>query len=106
METEPQPISPIAQLNDAFRRSGQGIFATPGVLALPDLPSLVRAVQDFDTFTTDNDPYREHDFGSIEWQSEKTFWKIDYYDQDLQYWCDPLSPGCRRVLTIMLASEY
>jgi len=54
----------------------------------------------------DNDPYGEHDFGSIKWHERKTFWKIDYYDQALQYWHDPLSPECRRVLTVMLAEEY
>ncbi len=42
----------------------------------------------------------------IPWYEEKTYWKIDYYDQQLQYWCDPLSEKCRRVLTVMLASEY
>ncbi|MGH7157810.1 MAG: DUF3768 domain-containing protein [Candidatus Saccharimonadales bacterium] len=34
------------------------------------------------------------------------FWKIDYYDQELKYGEDPLSLDCRRVLTVMLASEY
>jgi Protein of unknown function (DUF3768) len=105
METEPQP-NPIAQLNDAFRRSGQDVMVTPGVQALPDMLGLIQAVQRFDRFTTDNDPYGEHDFGSIVWHTEKTYWKIDYYDQALQYGHDPLSPECRRVLTVLLASEY
>ena len=107
-EHAPQP-NEIARLNDEFRRSGQGQgiwTATPGVQALPDLPGLVRAVQTFNTFTPDNDPYGEHDFGSIHWHEEKTYWKIDYYDEALQYWHEPLSPDCRRVLTILLASEY
>jgi len=96
----------IAHLNDEFRMSGQGIMITQGVQALPDLLGLVRAVQAFDTFTPDNDPYSEHDFGSINWHQEKTFWKIDYYNQALEYWHDPLSPDCRRILTVLLASEY
>ena len=61
--------------------SNEVMVHTRGVQALPDVPGLVRAVQVFDTFTPDNDPYGEHDFGSINWHQEKTFWKIDYYDQ-------------------------
>jgi hypothetical protein len=74
--------------------------------ALPDVPGLLQAVQNFHAFTPDNDPYGEHDFGSIVWHQAKTFWKIDYYDTALQYWHDPLDPDCRRVLTVLLASEY
>src|SRR5438067_3595672 len=94
----------IAHLNDEFRRSGpnENWVATVGALALSEFPGLVQAVQDFDTFTPDNDPYGEHDFGAIPWDNEKTFWKIDYYDQELQYWHDPLSEACRRILTMML----
>ena len=73
----------IAHLNDAFRKSTQEVMVTQGVQALPDVMGLVRV---FDTFTPDNDPYGEHDFGSINWHQAKTFWKIDYYDQQLQYW--------------------
>jgi Protein of unknown function (DUF3768) len=104
-EKSPEPRT-IAQLNDEFRRSGHNIFITQGVWVLPDVLGLIGAVQDFDTFTPDNDPYGEHDFGSITWHQEKTYWKIDYYDQGLQYWHDPLDPDCRRVLTVLLASEY
>ena len=96
----------IAHFNDAFRRSAQGVMITQDVQALPDVPGLVRAVQAFDTFTPNNDPYGEHDFGSINWHDNKTFWKIDYYDQTLEYGEDALSRDCRRILTIMLASEY
>ncbi len=107
-ERQPSRAERIAQLNDDFRRRGpvKDWVATRGVLTLPDIPGLIQAVRTFDTFTPDNDPYGEHDFGSIQWQSETTYWKIDYYDQQLQYGDDPLSPDCRRVLTVMLASEY
>jgi Protein of unknown function (DUF3768) len=105
MEQEPKP-NPIAALNDAYRQQFNDWYITPGVQALPDVPGLLKAVQQFNEFTPNNDPYGEHDFGSIVWQNEKTYWKIDYYDQQLQYWCDPLSEECRRVLTLMLASEY
>ena len=96
----------IAHLNDTFRQQRGDWFITRGAQALPDVPGLLQAVQAFDTFTLDNDPYGEHEFGSIIWHQDKTFWKIDYYDQDLQYWHDPLDPDCRRILTILLASEY
>jgi len=96
----------IAQLNDEFRQNRHDWYITSGAQALPDVPGLLQAVQDFNAFTPDNDPYGEHDFGSIVWHTNKTFWKVDYYDQQLQYWCDPLSLDCRRVLTVMLSSEY
>jgi hypothetical protein len=96
----------IAHLNDEFRKSGRDVMITPGIQSLPDVLGLVRAVQVFEKFTPDNDPYGEHDFGSIVWHQHKTFWKIDYYDQALEYGEDALSPDCRRILTIMLASEY
>ncbi len=98
----------IAKFNDEFRKgSGQGIVTvTPGVQALEDLSGLIDEVRRFNEFTEDNDPYGEHDFGSLSWEGGKVFWKIDYYDQALCYGEDPLSPRCRRVLTVMLASEY
>jgi hypothetical protein len=106
-EQSPQP-NEIARLNDEFRRAGpnEDWIVTIGALALSDFPGLVKAVQDFDAFTPDNDPYGEHDFGSIPWDDEKTFWKIDYYDQQLVFGKDPRSPLCRRLMTILLASEY
>ncbi|MGB4768509.1 MAG: DUF3768 domain-containing protein, partial [Candidatus Saccharimonas sp.] len=63
-------------------------------------------VQEFKDFREDNDPYCEHDFGSLTVTGNMVFWKIDYYDQALKGWCDPFSPDCRRVLTVMLAEEY
>lgn len=96
----------IAKKNDAFRRSGFGIVVTPGVQALEDLVGLIDEVRRFNEFSEDNDPYGEHDFGTVYWLGEKVFWKIDYYDQKLEYGEDPLSLDCRRVLTVMLASEY
>jgi hypothetical protein len=96
----------IAHLNDVFRKSTQEVMVTQGVQALPDVLGLIHAVRVFDRFTPDNDSWGEHDYGSIVWHNDKTLWKIDYYDQALEYWCDPLSEECRRVLTLMLASEY
>ena len=96
----------IAKKNDVFRKSGFGVVVTPGVQVLEDLGGLIDEVRRFNEFTEDNDPYGEHDFGSVHWYGERVFWKISYYDQALEYGEDPLSLKCRRVLTVMLASEY
>lgn len=97
----------IAALNDEHRRSMQGCTVTKGIVAMGSAANEVFvSVRDYVAFTEDNDPYGEHDFGSLEIHGQRIFWKIDYYDEDLKYWCDPLDSKCRRVLTIMLAEEY
>ena len=98
--------SKIAKLNDMFRRGGQMVTVTEGVQVLDDLSGLLDEIRWFNNFNEDNDPYQEHDFGTVYWQGQKIFWKIDYYDQRLEYGAGPLSKECRRVLTVMLASEY
>ena len=97
----------VAADNDLFRREGH-FFLTTGVQALgPEaVAEVLRMVQDFNAFTQDNDPHKEHDFGSFIYSGHKIFWKIDYYDRSLQYFHDPRDPGCRRVLTVLLAEEY
>lgn len=96
----------IAKLNDAFRKGGSGITVTPGVQVLENLHLLIDEIRSYSEFNENNNPYDEHDFGTVHWHGEKVFWKIDYYDQKLEYGEEPLSPNCRRVMTIMLASEY
>ena len=96
----------ISMVNDKFRKSGFGVTLTNGVQSVEDLQGLLQAIREYDNFTEDNDPYGEHDFGSLVWHGDKVFWKIDYYDQALTNWEDPLSQRCRRVLTVMLAEEY
>ncbi len=102
------------ELNDAFRRSlnpklGR-LVVTRSVASLP-LHVQVHAhakVRAFDVFTDDNDPHSEHDFGSFELAGHTFFWKIDYYDPNLEFGSeDPADPEkTTRVLTIMLAEEY
>lgn len=98
----------IARLNDAARENAVKYVTTRGILSLD--PAVVSdifiAVQGFKEFTEDNDPYGEHDFGLVTVAGNKVFWKIDYYDQSLGYWCDPLRPECRRIVTVLLAEEY
>lgn len=103
----------IRMLNDAFRtgrRSDGTVLVTVGVNALgPQFVAEARnAVAAFNDFNGDNDPHGEHDFGALTVQNEKLFFKIDYYDLDMSMHSpDPADPSVtKRVLTIMLASEY
>ena len=62
----------------------------------------------FSDFNPDNDPHQEHDFGMVEVDGQKVFFKFDYFDNGLQMHSpDVLNRAVtRRVLTIMLAEEY
>lgn len=102
---ETETSAKIAERNDVFRKT-ETMRLTNGILSLEDAVGLVWAVRSYTDFNKDNDPYGEHDFGSLEWEGEKVFWKIDYYDPSFELWCDPLHPECERVLTVMLAEEY
>jgi len=102
----------IRALNDAFRQSfvGGRVMVTSGTRSLSDTDrlALFAAVKGFDAFTPDNDPYGEHDFGSVEIAGGKFYWKLDCYDLH----CLGHSPNAAdpavttRVLTIMRAEEY
>ena len=100
----------IAALNDRARRTFMEcrVIITEGVQALEDVDTVLRQVQVFEAFTPDNDPYGEHDFGSITLEGTTFFWKINYYDLDLHMHSpDPSNETVTaRVLTIMLAEEY
>jgi Protein of unknown function (DUF3768) len=102
----------IRVLNDNFRCTlvGGRVVMTQGVDALPldTKARVLLAVQSFDEFTADNDPHREHDFGSFEIQGESYFFKIDYFALDMIGGSeDPADPEkTTRVLTIMRADEY
>ncbi len=116
----------IARLNDLARRA-MGVactaVATQGFRALQqsDQSRVRELIETFDAFTPDNDPHGERDFGAIfqdaagHWTTQRprspdetVFWKIDYFDQALEWASDdPANPAImRRVLTIMLAEEY
>jgi hypothetical protein len=102
----------IRELNDQLRQSLRGgvLVMTAGVIALGQARQLkiLEAIAKFDTFNEGNDPYGEHDFGALEVEGERLFFKIDYYDQSLTaHSPDPADPSItKRVLTIMLADEY
>lgn len=119
----------IARLNDLARQAmgvACTIVATVGFRSLPDTDqsSVRELIETFEAFTEDNDPHGERDFGAIyqladgrwttehprvrENERERVFWKLDYYDRELQFASeDAANPAItRRVLTIMLADEY
>jgi len=66
------------------------------------------AVITFNNFPAGDDPYGERDFGAFNLAGEQLIWKIDYYDRMLRGASpDPTDPAVtRRVLTLMLASDY
>jgi hypothetical protein len=77
----------IRELNDAFRIAPSGfghVYVTKGIAAMPpeQQSEIMRRVHGFDTFTPDNDPHGEHDFGSFEYAGKTIFWKVDCYDRD------------------------
>ena len=102
----------IARLNDELRKNLRGghFMVTRGVRSLPGFAAsdLIRAVAAYDCFDVDNDPHGERDFGDVELCGATLLWKIDYYDQQLQYASpDPADASVTtRVLTVMLESEY
>lgn len=119
----------IARLNDLARQA-MGIacraLATSGFRTLPQrdqsrVRELIETFDAFDAFGEGNDPYGERDFGAVyqanngSWTTtrpervcETVFWNIDAYDRALEWGSpDAADPRVtRRVLTIMLASEY
>ncbi len=104
----------IATLNDelrtTFSMSKGRVVTTPGVGNLPieDQIKIYSLVKSFDGFSPENDPYGERDFGKVEHNGQKVFWKIDYYDRNQQcHSGDAADPDKTvRVLTVMMAHEY
>lgn len=88
-----------ARLNDAFRQAiGQGghVYMTPGTQAFPpeDQLQVFNLVKTFNDFSEGNDPY-----------GDRLFWKIDYYDNDLECGSeDPADP--EKTVRVMMAWEY
>ncbi len=97
-------------LSDAINLARCDLTVTAGVQALDEAKRglLASEVRDFKAFSEDNDPFQEHDFGRIELDGERFFFKFDYFDQALEFASpNPADPSLtRRVLTIMRADEY
>ena len=114
----------IAKLNDEFRRTAmqaalgqispaavQGLcHATQAVAALlpQDQRAIFEQIRDFNEFTPENDPWKEHDFGIVKHTGESYYFKIDYYDKNLKYGSeDPADPArTTRVITVMHRYDY
>jgi hypothetical protein len=118
----------IRSLNDAFRRdlwhpNYNLVLITEGIdTAIGDTAKLsnyrkkaelFRLVADFQAFDEGNDPYGEHDFGAFDWEGQRCYFKIDYYEARFDGKMpergspDPANAAVTcRVLTIMLQSEY
>lgn len=103
----------IRCLNDQFRRDPtQGkVHITDGAIGVVyqlGLKCILKQLAEFDAFDEGNDPYHEHDFGSLSTGSDKVWWKIDYYAPDLESASeDPTNQSATtRVMTIMTPEEY
>ena len=116
----------IQAKNDAFRKvvmfapqpDGKAVM-TRGVAGLGSMVCawIYKQIAEFDDFNEGNDPYGEHDFGSVsvavsnlmaagEPEVHKVYWKIDYYeDADMEFGTED-KLDCYRVLVIMLSEEY
>jgi hypothetical protein len=106
------PAERIRALNDELRKTGAGgkTYLTPGIIekGADFIAKATAAVRAFDAFTNDNDPWQEHDCATLDVDGEPVMFKVDYYDENMEYGSpDPADPRLtRRVLTIMLASDY
>jgi len=106
--------SRIQRLNDALRTSLRAdlgrIVMTSGVACedAETIALILDAVRTYDRFDEGIDPYGEHDMGRFAVGGEDYYWKIDYYDQNLEFHSpDPADPVVTiRVLTIMRVDEY
>ena len=119
MLTEPiARAEQIAKLNDRARSGfdpSARIMFTRGCLdtfCSGDTPSgLVAQTELIKTMRRhrfEEDTYGERDFGAFTFRGEKVFFKVDYYDLNLEYGSDDPADASitARVVTIMLASEY
>lgn len=102
----------IRELNDRFRMTlvGGVLVTTRSVAALAEgiKGILLEKVRNFENFSEDNDPHQEHDFGTVELDGEKYYFKLDYYDRSMEMASpDPSDPAkTKRVLTIMRSDEW
>lgn len=109
-----------AKINDRFRLSlgipalnggipGKVVMSA-GIAALSpdDKAAILNKVREFNTFTEDNDPCGDHDFGAFYHGGERIFWKIDYYAPDMMHGSENPADISKtvRVLTILRASEW
>lgn len=115
------PTALIAAQNDLFRTSILNTPAAPqdiqgrmlitaGVMAEGEafMQEALQLTADYDAFSEEADPYGLHEMGVLEVQGRAVWWRIDLYDCDYRFGAEtPSDPSqTRRVLTILLPSEY
>lgn len=111
LDTEKVPAAAIAAKNDELRKylpnplpfPHQAVL-TDEIAALPDdeIRAVLLLVREYNDFTESNDPHSERDFGEFDFEGQKIYWKIDYYNEDLEHF----EENGRRLLTVMYAHEY
>ena len=108
----------IARLNDRARlgldRTAMTVFtrtclarfcsadAASGLIAQAAIMKAVRQA------TFEDDAHGERDFGKISYRGHPVWFKIDYFDTNLEYGSEDPADGniTRRVVTIMLPEDY
>jgi len=119
MLTEPiARAQQIAKLNDRARSGfdpSARIMFTRGCLdafcsgdTLSGLVAQAELIKTMRRHRFEEDTYGERDFGAFTFRGEKIFFKVEYYDLNLEYGSeDPADASITaRVVTIMLAAEY
>lgn len=111
----------IAEQNDAFRKLACGnpdgedvpegkLLMTQGVSAQGPAFHMVllQRVARFDDFTFENDPHGWHEFGEVDVNGTRVWFKIDLYDSAYEMGSEvPHDPvQTRRVLTLLFPEEY
>ena len=115
-ENNPDRVKQCRRLNDELRMSmgrcdsKNVVVLTIGIRAMGDefVTKALDAIRVFKDFNKDNDPYLEHDVVSVSVDGAKVMAKIDYFDNSLVYHSpNKVDPAVtKRMMTIMLASEY
>ncbi|MBC7753685.1 MAG: DUF3768 domain-containing protein [Moraxellaceae bacterium] len=111
LDTAKATVAAIAAKNDELRKClpnplpfPHQALLTDEIEALPEdkIRLVLFMVREFYDFTESNDPHSEHDFGEIDFEGQKIFWKFDYYNEDMEHF----EENGRRVLLVMYAHEY
>lgn len=97
-------LSPTAKKNDLLRSTfiGCRVVVSEALHRSSKKEDVISAVRSFNEFNKDNDPYGEHDCAFFEVDSERFYFKFDYYDDNYEFYKE----DGNRVLTIGFASDY
>lgn len=119
MSNQP-PTERIAQLNDAARQNklkgATIVIASSALASLQDATgaaetissqiAILRALKSWEPPA--NDAHGERDFGILDVLGIRLFFKIDYYDLNMEYHSEDAANDSltRRVVTVMLPENY